>query len=141
MNTLFARTLLATLLSLYRPPADVRARIDRASEAIATAAAEASERHGVPVEILLAVGFAETHLGVDHGEGGNWGAPTSRRRRHVAGTPDDAARALAWGYRRCHDWPGAVAHFRCGMCRCSRLVGYGPTTVMRIAGRLRPGPQ
>lgn len=140
MNALVARTLLTTLLAIYRPPARVRPCLERTAEQIATAAADAQDHRGVPAEILLAVGWAETHLGCDAGEGGNWGAPISRSRRHTAGTPDHAARALAWGYRRCHDWPGAVAHFRCGMCRCPRLAGYGPATVMRIAGRLRAGP-
>lgn len=137
MNALVARTLLTTLLALYRPPGRVRPCLDARAEEIATAAADAQERHGVPAEVLLAVGLLETHLGCDAGEGGGWGAPIDRRHRHAAGGPEHAARALAWGFRRCGDWEAAVAHYRCGLCRCPPLRGYSAPTAMRIARRVR----
>ena len=69
-----------------------------------------------PVELVAAVGFAETHLGCDSGEGGNWGAPISPLQRHTAGTHMHAAVALVHGYQRCHSWDGAIMRFRTGLC-------------------------
>jgi hypothetical protein len=126
--------LLVALLSLLRGPqsACIESRRD-----VIIAAAEAGERdHGVPPVILLVIGFAESHLGCDVGEGGGWGAPISRTRRHTAGTPDHAARALARSYEVCGTWLGAVSRFRCGLCRCPRLRGYDPTDAMRLVDRV-----
>jgi hypothetical protein len=72
---------------------------------------------GVPIEIMAAVGFMETHLGCDRGEGGGWGAPIDRLHRHTPGTHMDAAQSLVTGYRECGTWDGAVMRFRSGMCR------------------------
>lgn len=130
--------LLTTLLATFpRVPQPQRGRIDERRESIVAAAAAASAAHGVPPEILLVVGFLETHLGTDSGEGGNWGAPISRSRRHTAGTPDHAASALAAGYRVCGTWFGAVSRFRCGLCRCPKLHGYAAAAVMRRAEQIR----
>lgn len=57
--------------------------------------------------LLLAVGYAESHLGCARGSGGCWGAPVSRTARHTAGRASHAASALALG------------HFRCGRCVCA----------------------
>jgi len=70
-----------------------------------------------PVELTAAVAFAETHLGCDHNEGGGWGAPVSRVRRHVAGTHVHAVRVLSRGYDVCGDWDHSVMRFRTGLCR------------------------
>lgn len=70
----------------------------------------------VPMELLAAVAFAETHLGCDVGEGGNWGAPISRTRRHVAGTHLHAAGALHRSLAVCGTLDGAVRRFRVGLC-------------------------
>lgn len=72
---------------------------------------------GVPIEIMAAVAFVETHMGCDRNEGGNWGAPIDRFHRHTAGTHMDAAQSLLTGHERCGDWDGAVMRFRSGMCR------------------------
>jgi hypothetical protein len=83
---------------------------------------EASQPHepGAPVpplELTAAVAFAETHLGCDANEGGNWGAPISRMRRHTAGTHLHAVRVLANSYLVCgRNWDRAVMRFRTGLC-------------------------
>ena len=130
------RALLAALLSLYRPPAATRERIDRTRDAIVTAVTEAAEQHGVPPAVLLVVGFSETHLGTDVGEGGGWGAPVDRRHRHTAGNAGHAARSLAWGYRHCGTWQMAVAFFRTGPCRPRHPSGYTAAGTMRIVARV-----
>jgi len=130
--------LLVSLLALG-PPAPVRACLRERAPAIAAQAAEAAAATGVRPALLLAVGWAETHLGCDAREGGNWGAPISRHRRHVAGRAIHAARALAWGLRRCRTELGALEHFRCGLCVCRAHRGYHPRAVLRIAARLERG--
>lgn len=73
-----------------------------------------------PTELTAAVAFAETHLGCDLHEGGNWGAPLDRLHRHTAGTHMHAVRALSRGYQRCGSWDGAVLRFRTGLCNPRR---------------------
>lgn len=73
-----------------------------------------------PTELTAAVAFAETHLGCDHGEGGNWGAPISAARRHVAGTHLSAVRILSRSYQVCGNWDQAVMRFRTGLCNPRR---------------------
>lgn len=99
----------------------------RAPRVIADADA-ASREHGVPVALLLSVGYAESHLGCARGSGGCWGAPVSRLHRHTAGRASHAASALALGHRRCGTWAGALGHFRCGRCVCEGSY------VTRVAG-------
>lgn len=70
----------------------------------------------IPPEVLMVVGFVETHLGCDEGEGGNWGAPIDADHRHAAGTHMHAAYSLARGYVRCGSWDGAIMRFRTGLC-------------------------
>lgn len=70
----------------------------------------------IPPEVLMVVGFVETHLGCDAGEGGNWGAPIDAEHRHTAGTHMHAAYSLARGYQRCGSWDGAIMRFRTGLC-------------------------
>lgn len=73
--------------------------------------------HGVPIGVILAIAFQETHLGTDRYEGGGWGAPISPNHRNTAGTPMHAARALATSYERCgHNWQRAVSRFQSGLC-------------------------
>ena len=93
-----------------------RACIQRRQEAIVEALHEASNL-GVPVEVITAVGFRETHLGCDAGEGGNWGAPIDPQHRHTAGTHMHAAQALMTGFEVCRTWDGAIRRFRTGECR------------------------
>jgi hypothetical protein len=123
---------LTLLLSLFPVvPARARARIE-ARRATITAAVERAEReHGVPPGVLLVVGYGETHLGTDDGEGGNWGAPISRARRHTAGTPDHAARSLARSYRVCGSWRRAISRFRCGLCS-PRNPGHQRDVALRV---------
>ena len=96
--------------------------------------------------LMVAVAFSETHLGCDRNEGGNWGAPISRYRRHVAGTHLHAARILSRSMTVCRgDELSAARRFRTGLCNpiqtsSSPIVGrvgeaYG-RRVLRIAERL-----
>ena len=91
----------------------------------------------MPTEVLTAVGFMETHLGCDQGEGGNWGAPISATRRHVAGTPMQAAAILWHSYEVCGTWEGAARRFRTGLCR-NTMVGLPYSRrAISVANRLR----
>lgn len=87
-------------------------------------AANLAETHrafpALPMEVMASVAFLETHLGCDAGEGGNWGAPVSARRRHVAGTPMQAARIMAQGIQQCRSMEGAIRRFRTGFCNPRR---------------------
>lgn len=70
----------------------------------------------IPREVLASVAFAETHLGCDAGEGGNWGAPISPHARHTAGTHMHAVQALHRGLDVCGTLDGAIQRFRVGFC-------------------------
>jgi len=110
--------ILITFLAFFRHiPEPANSCISTNIARIAAQAEEGERIHGVPVSILLVVGFTETHLGCDNNEGGNWGAPISRFRRHVAGTHLHAANALRRSFEVCGDWFGAIARFRSGLCR------------------------
>ena len=116
MNAARALAALLAVLPARRPYATCLTA--RTSRVIADADA-ASREHGVPVALLLAVGYAESHLGCARGSGGCWGAPVSRTARHTAGRASHAASALALGHRRCGTWSGALGHFRSGRCVCA----------------------
>jgi hypothetical protein len=110
-------SLLAALIAGLPPiPHPQRERIQEQKESIVSMAAASSARYGVPPSVLLAVGFMETHLGTDDGEGGGWGAPIDAQHPHQAGTSDHAARILARGRKVCGCWRGAVSYFRSGKC-------------------------
>lgn len=130
------RVFLLTLLSLFRAPEPQRGCLERSFEVTVQRALQAQESHGVPPGVLLFVGFAETHLGCDRNEGGNWGAPISRFRRHTAGTSQHAAIALRRSYEVCHTWEGAIGRFRSGVCNPPRLRGYGPRRAISWIRRL-----
>lgn len=98
---------------------------------------EETVRMGVPVLVMAAVAFQETHLGCDRGEGGGWGAPIDRFHRHTAGTHVQAAQSLVNGMGACGSWEGAVIRFRTGAC--APRGGPGPAygrAVMNLAGRI-----
>ncbi len=129
---------LAALLSLLPDTARTRCVRARAATIIHDASA-ASAATGVPVEVLLVVGYLESALGCDPRSGGCWGAPISPRRRDVAGRASHAAAALAAGYRVCTTDLGAVSRFRYGLCRTPRRHnrGYTPEDAMRWVSRTR----
>jgi hypothetical protein len=109
--------LLAALLAVLPPiPHPQRERIQLQREKIVSMATASSARYRVPPSVLLVVGFMETHLGTDDGEGGGWGAPIDAQHPHKAGTSDHAARILARGRRECGSWQGALSWFRSGRC-------------------------
>jgi hypothetical protein len=109
--------LLAALVAVLPPiPHPQRERIRDRGDAIISMAAESSARYHVPPSVLLVVGFMETHLGTDDGEGGGWGAPIDAQHPNQAGTSDDAARILAHGRKACGSWRGAMSWFRSGKC-------------------------
>jgi hypothetical protein len=110
---------LALMLAMLPAGRPYRGCIDTRRASIVTQADAASREHGVPMRLLLAVGYAESHLGCAPRSGGCWGAPISRTARHTAGRASHAASALALGHRRCGTWRGAIAHFRCGRCVCA----------------------
>ena len=116
MTAAQALALLLAALPVRRPYAACLTA--RAPRVIADADA-ASRAHGVPVALLLSVGYAESHLGCAPRSGGCWGAPVSRGARHTPGRASHAASALALGHRVCGTWAGAVSHFRCGLCVCA----------------------
>jgi len=94
-------------------------------------AAQLDETHAaypaIALETMAAVAFRETHLGCDAGEGGNWGAPISRLRRHTAGTHMHAAGALHRSLAVCGTLDGAIMRFRVGLCNPRRQ-----TTNLRV---------
>lgn len=110
---------LAALLAVLPARRPYAACLTARAASVTTDADAASREHGVPVALLLAVGYAESHLGCARGSGGCWGAPVSRLHRHTAGRASHAASALALGHRRCGTWTGALGHFRCGRCVCA----------------------
>lgn len=124
--TLF-ELLLSAILSIYpHMSGHNRACIERNFDDIVMVAVNADHDMGVPPAVLYAVGFLETHLGCDQGEGGNWGAPIDRQHRHTAGRPSQAAASLATGYRVCHTWEGAISRFRSGRCQIPRSMASYP---------------
>jgi hypothetical protein len=135
MNTSTA-LLLAALLSIYRPPGRVRARIDAHREQIATDATNASAATGVPVGLLLVTGQFESHLGQESDSGGSWGSPVSRFRRHVAGGAWHTARDLAASLRVCGTYERALYRYRSGRCAPHRIRGYQVATVMWTVRRI-----
>jgi hypothetical protein len=109
--------LLSAMIAVLPPiPQPQRDRIHLQRETIVSMATASSGRYRVPPSVLLVVGFMETHLGTDDGEGGGWGAPIDARHPHKAGTSDDAAKVLARGRKRCGSWQGGVSWFRSGQC-------------------------
>lgn len=110
--------------------------IHRRRDAIIEDATQAATAHGVPVRLLLAVGFRESHWGCAPASGGCWGAPRDRAHRSTAGRAAHAASALRLGHSRCGSWVGAVAHFRCGACACVGRERY-IASVMHLAGGVR----
>lgn len=123
--------LIVSLLNLYMS-GNNRACIQANQVQIASVLQDGEQNHGVPPLVLLSVGFMETHLGCDAGEGGNWGAPISRLNRHRAGTPAQAAMALQASYRACGTWLGAISRFRSGLCRIPRGMAHYPRGVVRL---------
>jgi len=132
-----AQLLLAALLVIFPyMSGDNRACIQRNARSIVNVVEAAQRENGVPPAVLLTVGFIETHLGCDIGEGGNWGAPISPQRRHVAGTPRQAAVALQHGFERCGSWMGAIARFRSGRCAIPPNMRHYPQTATWLMTRM-----
>lgn len=90
----------------------------------------------MPIEMIATIGFMETHLGCDRGEGGNWGAPISPTQRHVAGRPIQAAAALWRSYQVCGSWEAAARRFRTGLCRPTVTGTPYARTAMSVVTRL-----
>jgi len=141
--------LVAAILSLFPVMSgNSRACIEAGRARIAQQIEETARAYPrVRPEVLVAVAFAETHLGCDRGEGGGWGAPVDRAHRHTAGTHLHAAAVLARGMIVCGgDELSAVRRFRTGLCRplresSSPIVGrvgerYG-RRVLALAERLQ----
>ena len=128
-----------TLLALAGPHLQHRACIQARADAIVQQAEGSASRYGVPVGLLLVVGFLESHWGCAAHSGGCWGAPAHASTPHVAGTSDNAASALALGWDRCGErggWTAAVRHFRCGRCDdCPGQRGYTAETAVRLTAR------
>jgi hypothetical protein len=120
--------LFAALLALMpRVPQPMRGCIARRQGRIVAQIAQARETYGVPPAVMLVIGLLESHYGCAPRSGGCWGAPIDRAHRSTAGTSNQAALALANGFRACGTWRGAIARFRCGLCRCPMRSGRGYT--------------
>lgn len=133
MTPTLAATYLAALLALY-PHALHRERIIAARESIAQRLSDGETVNGVPVSVLLAVAWHESHLGFARGSGGCWGAPINAAHRLTAGTSVNAARVLARGHTYCRgSWRGAVGFFRSGVCSGGTHADY----VVRVGGLVR----
>lgn len=128
----------ALLAILPRVPQPMRGCIQRQHGDIVQQIARSAESYGVPPAVLLVVGMLESHYGCSPRSGGCWGAPVDRAHRATAGTPNQAAVALATSYRVCRTWLGAVARFRCGLCQCPTLAGrgYTPGYAVRLIERV-----
>lgn len=119
-------TIVIAILALFpHMSGDNRACIESQQARIVQQLREVSQPHepGAPVpptELTAAVAFAETHLGCDVNEGGNWGAPVDSRHRHTAGTHLSAVRVLSRSYQVCGSWDGAILRFRTGLCNPAR---------------------
>lgn len=127
--------ILAALLALYpRSPAIDCLHARRT--ALVAALTEAHRAHpDVPLGLLAAVGWHESHLGCARASGGCWGSPRDASHRHTAGTPTDAARDLSTALRACGTTAGAIARFRGGSCRPGRHTAY-VARVAALAARL-----
>lgn len=138
------RLLLLALLAIAgRSPEPMASCLAARRGEIISAAEIAGGLTGVPLALLLVVGFRETHLGCHPRSGGGWGAPVDRLHRHTAGTAVHAARALSRGFAHCGSWEGAAAFFRCGLCTCPYAPTYAPTTVRwveRVSARAGYAP-
>ena len=131
--------LFAALLALLpHVPQPMRGCMQRRHGHISEQIARASAVHGVPPAVLMVVGLLESHFGCAPGSGGCWGAPVDRRHRSTAGTPNQAAIALATSFRVCRNWRGAIARFRCGLCQCPMRSGrgYTPGYAVRLVERV-----
>ena len=139
---LLAQALFAVLFTIFPHMPLSHRRCLRSHEVDVTgAAAQAAETTGVPVAVILAVGFLESHLGCDPASGGSWGSPINRGHRLVAGSPLRAAEDLATSFRVCRkvSWEAAVSRFRCGLCRCRLPMvqnGYTPAYTMQLVRRM-----
>lgn len=127
--------ILAALIALYpRSPALPCLRA-RAGAIVAALDAAHRAHRDVPIGLLAAVGWHESHLGCARASGGCWGSPRDRDHRHTAGTPTDAARDLSHALRACGTTEGAIARFRGGSCRPGRHTAY-VARVAALAARL-----
>ncbi len=125
--------LLSAMIAVLPPiPQPQRDRIQLQKDAIVAMATASSARYGVPPSVLLVVGFMETHLGTDDGEGGGWGAPIDAQHPNKAGTSDDAAKILGRGRKRCGSWQGAVSRFRSGQCVAPTFAKSYVRSAMRL---------
>ena len=130
--------ILAALLALY-PRSPARACVTARRPAILDALERAHRAHpDVPLGLLVAVGWHESHLGCARASGGCWGSPVDRHHRGTAGTPTDAARDLSSALRACGTTEGAIARFRGGSCRPGRHTAY-VARVAALAARLGGG--
>jgi hypothetical protein len=131
------KDLIVAFWVLFHGPAEpcMRRHMSETIEAVQAAVDE----FGVPAELLLTIGYLETHWGCSRASGGNWGAPASRLHRNRPGRAHHAASALARAYRNCgRDWRRALMMFRTGRCTFdeSRMIGYTPTEAFGVMRRV-----
>lgn len=133
-----ASVVLAAILAIY-PHARSRECLRLRADRISMGADAAARERGIPVQLLMAVGFFESRLGCDRASGGSWGSPIDRNHRGVAGTPWHTARDLETSLRVCGGATlRAVSRFRCGLCSCRgvTVVGYTPRDVVDLVDRI-----
>jgi hypothetical protein len=138
-TTDLAARLLAALLSFYsgnHRSEGVRRIAAHQAETVAHLEEAVAAHPTVPAALLISVGFYETHLGYDDGEGGCWGSPIDRFHRHVSGGPVAASRDLARSFEVCHDWLHATHRYRVGLCNGTEHGGYSAEQALQLAERL-----
>ena len=136
-NTMTGLELVTAFITLF-PHSPARSCIIERREYIAqTLEASRTSYPEMPIEMIATIGFMETHLGCDRGEGGNWGAPVSAQQRHVAGTPLQAARVLWRSYEVCHTWEGAARRFRTGLCHATATGTPYARNAISISNRIQ----
>lgn len=98
--------------------------IERNRRSIIENVQRAEREYGVAPGILLVTGALEGHCGCTRLTGrGSWGVALG----HVDPEPAIAAAiALRASARVCGSYEAALSRFRCGLCRCGRLIGYRP---------------
>jgi len=128
--------LLAALLSFYHHGIRIE-RIRTHQEVAIQRIVDAVEAHPeVPAALSMSVGFLETALGFDHGEGGCLGSPIDRRHRHVSGGSSAQTRDLLHSYQTCGDWMHALHRYRVGDCNGRERIGYTAEQALQLAERL-----
>jgi hypothetical protein len=105
---------------------------------------EVEKKHGLPEDLLLAVGSRETNLTNKIGDGGHgFGVWQRDNRWHdvdksylddVRKQADDAASLLAANYKALHNWPDAIAAYNAGQTGVKNALAEGKSADSATSG-------